>query len=366
MDFDKNIKSIEKTIGYTFKDKALLRQAFTRTSFSNEHRDRRTGLRYQSNEVLEFFGDSILSAAIVTLLMKDFAKRYEFGISTTLGEGDFSNIKSKLSDKKNLSLATKRLGLERFLLMGEGDAKLGVENEPSVMEDLFESIIGAIYIDSGNDINSVISSLAVMLDVQNYLESKAPPIQSFKNSLQEFCADKNRRLPAPIYKTLSESGPDHKKVYERACLIGDKIYGTGKGKNQKLADAAAAEAALSALIAEEKKKKTSSKAQLAEDALVKLKEYAQKNKKPSPEFRDLGETENSTPSAREYEIECRFDGACATGRAQDKHTAKAISAEKIYKAIQKPNPPKKSAPSVPKSKQKPTVAKNKRSEKRKP
>ena len=80
MDFDKNIRLIEGKIGYIFKDKALLRQAFTRTSYSNEHKDRRTGLKYQSNEVLEFFGDSILSAAIVTLLMKDFAKRYEFRI----------------------------------------------------------------------------------------------------------------------------------------------------------------------------------------------------------------------------------------------------------------------------------------------
>ena len=116
MDFEKNIKHIETVIGYTFKDKSLLKQAFTRTSFCNEHKGR-CGARYQSNEVLEFFGDSILSAAIVTLLMKDLAKRYEYGISTSLTEGDFSNIKSKLSDKKNLSLTTKRLELQKFLLM---------------------------------------------------------------------------------------------------------------------------------------------------------------------------------------------------------------------------------------------------------
>ena len=103
MDFIKNIEQIEKTLGYTFRDKSLLKQAFTRESFCNENNRGKT--KFISNEVLEFFGDSILSAAIVTLLMKDFAKRYEFGISTTLGEGDFSNIKSKLSDKKNLSLA---------------------------------------------------------------------------------------------------------------------------------------------------------------------------------------------------------------------------------------------------------------------
>ena len=330
MDFEKNIRLIEKKIGYTFKDKGLLRQAFTRTSYCNEHKAAR-GLKYQSNEVLEFFGDSILSAAIVTLLMKDFTERYEFGISTSLGEGDFSNIKSKLSDKKNLSLATGKLGLQKYLLMGEGDAKLGIENEPSVMEDLFESVVGAIYIDSGNDMKAVISSIAVMLEVGSYLESKAPPIQSFKNALQEWCADKNHRLDPPVYKTVSESGPDHKKVYERACYIGGKVFGIGKGKNQKLADAAAAEDALNTLIVEEKRKNVLAASKEAEQSLLKLKNYAQKNKKALPSFRDLGESADSSGDAVEYEIECRFDGMSAVGRAPDKHDAKAIAADKILK-----------------------------------
>lgn len=330
MDFEKNIRLIEKKIGYTFKDKGLLRQAFTRTSYCNEHKAAR-GLKYQSNEVLEFFGDSILSAAIVTLLMKDFTERYEFGISTSLGEGDFSNIKSKLSDKKNLSLATGKLGLQKYLLMGEGDAKLGIENEPSVMEDLFESVVGAIYIDSGNDMKAVISSLASMLEVGSYLESKAPPIQSFKNALQEWCADKNHRLDPPVYKTVSESGPDHKKVYERACYIGGKVFGIGKGKNQKLADAAAAEDALNTLIVEEKRKNVLAASKEAEQSLLKLKNYAQKNKKALPSFRDLGESADSSGDAVEYEIECRFDGMSAVGRAPDKHDAKAIAADKILK-----------------------------------
>ncbi|MBE6644740.1 MAG: hypothetical protein E7612_05100 [Ruminococcaceae bacterium] len=381
MVFSKNISVIEKKIGYTFKDKALLRQAFTRTSYTNEHKDAKTGLRYQSNEVLEFFGDSILSAAIVTLLMKDLSERYKFGISTTLNEGDFSNIKSKLSDKKNLSLATEKLGLQKFLLMGDGDAKLGIENEPSVMEDLFESIIGAIYIDSGNDIKAVISSLALMLDVENYLVSKAPPIQSFKNALQEWCADKNHRLTPPVYKTVSESGPDHKKIYERACYIGDKLYGIGKGKNQKLADAAAAEAALSALMEEAKKKKVLQNEAKLQNTLGKLKEYAQKSKKASPEFRDLGETDNSTANLREYEIECRFDGIKATGIASDKRTAKALAAERILKMIEanakceakikkaRPvsnNKPKSKAPSPQKTKTVTPKKQTKRIAKRKP
>ena len=357
MDFEKNIKLIEKKIGYTFKDKALLRQAFTRTSYSNEHRGVR-GLKYQSNEVLEFFGDSILSAAIVTLLMQDFSERYEYGISTTLGEGDFSNIKSKLSDKKNLSVTTGKLGLHKFLLMGEGDRKLGIENEPSVMEDLFESVIGAIYIDSGNDMAAVIKAIATMLEVGSYLESKAPPIQSFKNALQEWCADKNHRLPPPVYKTVSESGPDHKKIYERACYVGDKVWGIGKGKNQKLADAAAAEEALNMLMAEEKRKNALAASKEAENSLAKLKEYALKNKKATPSFHDLGESADSKNDAVEYEIECRFDGMSAVGRAADKHEAKAIAAGKILKMTENSEKPQKPSRKVKSEKTEKTARKS--------
>lgn len=342
MEFDRHINEIEEKIGYKFKDKSLLRQAFTRTSFCNENRGN-NGERYQSNEVLEFFGDSVLSAAIVTLLMRDFAKRYEYGISTELNEGDFSNIKSKLSDKRNLSLATKSMGLENFLQMGEGDSKLAIQNEPSVMEDLFESIIGAIYIDCGNDIKTVITSVAKMLDVQEYISAKKTVIQSYKNALQEWCADKKHKRPAPIYKTISETGPDHKKVYERACYIGDKVYGIGQGKNQKLADSAAAEEALSALICEFEKLKVMTASAEAVLSVQKLKEYASKEKKPSPEFRDLGETAESIPTSREYEIECRFLGYVARARAYGKREAKALAAEKILQEIEKQNK-KKTAP----------------------
>ncbi len=250
MNFYSHIEEIEEKIGYTFKDKSLLCQAFTRTSFCNENRGK-NGERLQSNEVLEFFGDSVLSTAIVSLLMKDYAERYPYGIKTDFDEGDFSNIKSKLSDKKMLSSATRVMGLETFLRMGEGDKNLGIEKEPSVMEDLFESIIGAIFVDSEGNLTAVIGALKKMLDVSQYLKKTKAPSQSAKNSLQEWCAKKSVGLPPPVYKTIKEEGPDHKKTYTRGCYIGEVLYGVGVGKSFKLADAEAAELALEAL----KKKK---------------------------------------------------------------------------------------------------------------
>ena len=365
-----NVKEIEKKINYTFKDKSLLIQAFTRTSFCNETNPT-AKVKYQSNEVLEFFGDGVLSLSIISFLLKECTERYEHGIKTELKEGDFSNIKSKLSDKQNLSRSMKALSLEKYLLMGEGDAKLGIQNEPSVMEDLFESIVGAIFIDSDMSIGAVINAVSGMLDMSVYT-SKQKIAQSAKNALQEWCADKKHRLPAPRYETLSEDGPDHKKTYMRACYIGDKLMGRGIGKNFKLADAAAAEDALQTLMASEsqfsqtKVVKTEDKAPIEtkigkdnrtenvakntdakpietvteaplEEAKKKtssaalLKNYATSNKKTSPTFKDLGERKNGQKT--EYAVECYFLGEITTGtgatRPEAREDSCRLMAEKL-------------------------------------
>lgn len=347
MKFEENIVKIEAAIGYTFRDKSLLRQAFTRTSYCNEH-----GSIYQSNEVLEFFGDSVLSAAIITLLLRERTERYAHGIKTGLTEGDFSNIKSKLSDKKNLSESTERLGLEAYLLMGEGDAKLGIQKEPSVMEDLFESIIGAVYIDSGENMSAVLKTVSAMLDVKTYLSQSSAPMQSFKNALQEWCADKKHRRGAPVYKTVSESGPDHKKIFERACYIDGALYGTGTGKNQKLADSKAAEAALLTLMREWE----SSSVTNSESVIQKLRELARAKKKPSPEFKDLGETAASVEGRREYAVECRFMNKTFIGVGAGKREAKESAAAKMLLNLSEKHESKRQIP------KKPTHRKNKPNE----
>ena len=241
--FEDSIPEIEKKIGYTFRDKSLLKQAFTRGSFCNEINKRKCE-NYKSNEVLEFFGDSVLSAAIVTALIKQKTERYPHGINTELNEGDFSNIRSKLADKKNLSDNISRLGLEEYLIMGEGDKKLEIWRERSVREDLFEALIGAIYIDSEFNTGAVISSVELMLDLSIYLSRERSVSKSFKNALQEWCADKRRRLSPPEYRLIGEEGPDHDKLYTVEVVVDSKVLGIGKGRNVKAAESAAAERAL--------------------------------------------------------------------------------------------------------------------------
>lgn len=245
--FEYAVPLIEAKIGYVFKDKNLLCQAFTRESYVNEHRQQNhRDPRLQSNEVLEFFGDGVLSAAVISLFIRDFSVRSENGVLTALTEGQLSNMKAKLTDKKNLSRSIEKSGLQQFLLMSEGDKKLGIENQPSVMEDLFESILGAVFIDSGKSADAVMGVVSMILDFDGYA-AKNGFVQSYKNALQEYCADKKRRLPPPAYETVEETGPDHAKIYTRVCTIGENYYGTGVGKNLKIADEEAAKNTLSLL-----------------------------------------------------------------------------------------------------------------------
>lgn len=232
-----NSAEIEKTIGYEFKNKALLRQAFTRESYCNELRA--VGVDSQSNEVLEFCGDSLLGASVITLLMEKYSVFSHGGMKSELGEGNFSNIKSRLSDKRMLSERIYELGLYEYLLLNRGDEKLNVATQPSVMEDLFESIIGAVYFDSGKNMPLVISMISRLLDVDKYLEKNNPTeLKSSKNLLQEWCQD--RQLERPVYEVIGESGPDHEKLYTVTCTIDGVIYSTGVGKNKKAAESDAA------------------------------------------------------------------------------------------------------------------------------
>lgn len=332
MDFEKNRHKIEETLGYRFRDPSLLKQAFTRTSYCNEEK-MRGGEVPQSNEVLEFFGDGILSAAIITFMIRDFSSRCSFGIRTSLAEGDFSNIKSRLSDKKNLAKSMRELGLQQYLILGAGDAKTGTADEPSVMEDLFESIVGAVYIDSGCDMTVVLPLVSRMLDVGEYLTKSGDAVKSPKNALQEFCADKKHRLPAPVYTLVSESGPEHKRTYEYLCTVGTRPYGHGIGKNRTLAESAAAQETLRMLEAEWADTDSRRVTEKTSGACARLSCCAQTRRLPPPVYEDLGEGDGDD-YIRCYRAACRFDGRYAEGEGRSKKEAKAAAAEKLLSQIE--------------------------------
>ena len=137
--------TIEKVIGYTFKNKALLRQAFTRRSFTQENGG-------QNNEILEFIGDKVLDVTVVKILTDSFGEINDDGEFQTINgesEGKLTQIKASLVERKSLAFRMKMLDLARFLRMGKGDILNHIEDQEKVQEDLFEAIIGAVALDCG-------------------------------------------------------------------------------------------------------------------------------------------------------------------------------------------------------------------------
>jgi ribonuclease-3 len=234
------IRKIEEILGYRFQNPALLRQAFTRSSYTNEMLQAKTPADTDSNEVLEFIGDSVLSAVLATILIRRCGSLGERGLTCPLDEGDLSRIKSNLSDKRALSGIVRELGLAKHLRVSRGDLANGILEEASPQEDLFESIIGAIALDCNMDLGVLIPILE-RLDRPDRLTEQPKAQKDPKSTVKEYC-EKNRL--SYEFCLVSESGPDHAKEYRVCCKIGGVDKGFGVGKSKKLADRSAAEDAI--------------------------------------------------------------------------------------------------------------------------
>lgn len=158
---DRNdISAIQKIIGYEFHNSDLLQQAFIRRSYSKEKGG-------ENNEVLEFIGDKVLDLIVVKILSEEFGSItsgdfHEF--ASEYQENKLTEIKKHLVEKDTLANCIDDLGLADYLIMGEGDRKNHVENSPSVMEDLFEAILGAVAIDSNYDLKALQDVIELMLN----------------------------------------------------------------------------------------------------------------------------------------------------------------------------------------------------------
>lgn len=191
---DNDFREIESVIGYEFKNKYLLQQAFIRKSYSQEHGG-------ENNEVLEFIGDKILDVKVVELLAYKYGEvnsddEYESDYS----EGKLTNLKKKLVEKKMLASRIDSLGLIDYLIMGKGDIEQGVEDSPSVKEDLFEAIIGAVAIDSDFDYDVLDDVINLILDPDYYLDNDFDDSNNYVNLVQEWSLKENGTLPEYSYR----------------------------------------------------------------------------------------------------------------------------------------------------------------------
>lgn len=213
---------IEAKVGHTFNEKKLLTLAFTHRSYINENDD-----ADEHNERLEYLGDSILGFLIAEYL-------YKYLPNTP--EGELSYLRSRLVEASSCVTYVQKLDLEKYLLLGKGEQMNDGRGRESILADLFESLIGAIYLDGGMDAARLFLFKNFSKEIEEILKT---PVCNWKAQLQDYCQKKYHQ--PPVYKVVSESGPDHQKTFSISVIINHEEVGHGEGPSKKEAQQAAAQ-----------------------------------------------------------------------------------------------------------------------------
>lgn len=225
---------LEKAIGYAFCHREYLYEALRHSSWVNENKQ--YGLR--SNERLEFLGDSVLSV---------IASGFLFDCFSDHPEGDLTKIRADIVCTRSLSGFAKAIDLGDYLYLGNGQEERGGRGQDKILEDAFEALVAAIYLDSGKDLEKVKEFLLPFIrrEIEKILSEH--PIIDPKSHLQEIVQEARGMLE---YEIVSESGPDHDKRYICEVRIDHNVMGRGEGTSKKKAEIAAAEDALRTYIVE--------------------------------------------------------------------------------------------------------------------
>ncbi len=213
------VEELENRIGYKFKNRDYLITALTHSSLINERVINVT----DDYERQEFLGDAVLELVVSDRIFKD---------NPALDEGKLTGLRASLVCERSLALAAKEIELSEFILMGKGDDMQGSRYRDSVVSDVFEAIIGAVYLDNGLKEAEAFINRFILKDY----ESRNPSTDS-KTSLQRYVQKKGLSLK---YELVSESGPDHDRVFVMAAVIDGKEAARGSGKSKKLAEQSAA------------------------------------------------------------------------------------------------------------------------------
>jgi len=223
---------LEKIIGYTFCDPEFLRRALTHSSFAYENPEEGP----DDNELLEFLGDAVVGLAAAAYYYQAFPER---------GEGELSKLKSSAASTLALAQLARRIGLDRTLLLGRGEEKCGGRKKNSILAGSFEALAGAVFLDGGYEaaramVQDLISGAARKPKDENFV------INNFKSALQEHFQKSD--LPAPVYRTLLEKGPDHEKTFVVEVGTPDRVLAKAKGNSRKSAEQKAAQIALRKIL----------------------------------------------------------------------------------------------------------------------
>ncbi|MBX4197992.1 ribonuclease III [Candidatus Parcubacteria bacterium] len=219
----KDFSQFEKKVDVTFKDKALLRQAFTHRSFLNENRS--AGMEH--NERLEFLGDAVLELIVTDYLYKKYPEK---------PEGELTSYRSALVNSNTLAQAATELGMNEFLLLSHGEAKDTGRARTYILANTFEAFLGALYMDQGYDATRDFIAKHIFHLIDDIVE-KGTWIDA-KSKFQEAAQEKAGVTPS--YKTVKEIGPDHDKRFTVGVYLGNDLVVTGEGKSKQEAEQNAA------------------------------------------------------------------------------------------------------------------------------
>ena len=230
MAIGKSFEKLEARLGYVFSNGTYLENALTHSSYSNEYKSR--GMTIPSNERLEFLGDAVLS--IVT-------SEYLFDRYAELPEGDLTHMRAALVQSQALAGYAREIGLGDFLYLGHGEEKN--RDQQSILEDAFEALLAAIYLDAEPcGLEKVRELILPLIKRQLAKNDKEMRHSDAKTELQQLTQVSDGATPT--YKVISESGPDHAKTFEVEVRLNSNVIGHGKGKSKREAEQNAAREAL--------------------------------------------------------------------------------------------------------------------------
>lgn len=218
------LEELEKRIGYQFKDKSLLKQAITHASYTNEQK-----INKQTHyERLEFLGDAVLELLASKFLFETYPEKQE---------GQLTKMRASMVCEPSLAFCARDLELGNFLLLGKGEESSGGRNRDSIIADVMEAVLGAIFLDGGIEEANAYVQRILLSDLENkqlFFDSKT--------NLQEYMQSHLKKDFS--YVLLEESGPEHDKMFAVGVLMGDTLLGKGMGKTKKAAEQQAAYEAL--------------------------------------------------------------------------------------------------------------------------
>ena len=227
--------NLEKTLSYQFKNRDLLIEALSHSSFVNEQslKDLR------DNERLEFLGDAVLNLVVSHVLMDRFPD---------INEGDLSRLRAQIVNESQLASIAREIELGPFIQLGKGEIQTNGRDKNSILANTLEALIAAVYLDGG--FNAAFDFIVKQFETPLNVEAVSGMHGDYKSRLQELVQVTSAHIPQ--YQIVEESGPDHDKTFHTRLRVGD-IQTEGVGKSKKLAEQDAARKGLE-LIQKERKK----------------------------------------------------------------------------------------------------------------